>query len=47
MYVSTAYSHCYLEKTDETFYELPYDYNELNKLIDKLDDDSIDELTPK
>lgn len=46
MHVSTAYSNCHLRYIEEKFYNYPFHYDDLNRLIEKLDDKQLDEVTP-
>lgn len=46
MHVSTVYSNCHLRFIEEKFYKFPFHFNDLNRLIEKLDDKSLEEVTP-
>lgn len=46
MHVSTAYSNCHLRFIEEKFYNYPFHSDDLSRLIDKLDDKSLDNITP-
>lgn len=47
VFVSTAYSNCQLDEIDEVLYPLPHDPDDVLKLHEILDDDSLEKLTPK
>lgn len=47
MHVSTVYSNCHLSgKIDEKFYKYNMDFDDLDRLIEKLDDKQLEEITP-
>lgn len=46
LHVSTAYSNCHLRFIEEKFYNYPFHFDDLSRLIDKLDDKSLDNITP-
>lgn len=46
MHVSTAYSNCHIRFIEEKFYTYPFHVDDLNRLIEKLDDKSLEEVTP-
>jgi len=46
LHVSTAYSNCNRKDIDEKFYKPLVTYENLNKLLDALDDESITKITP-
>lgn len=46
MHVSTAYSNCHLRFIEEKFYNYPFHFDDLSRLIDKLDDKALDNITP-
>lgn len=46
MHVSTAYSNCHLRFIEEKFYNYPFHFDDLSRLIDKLEDKSLDNVTP-
>lgn len=48
VHISTAYSNCAGRKVvDEIFYKTPITGDKLNQLVKSLDDDYINEITPK
>jgi alcohol-forming fatty acyl-CoA reductase len=47
IHVSTAYSNCHLSSVEEKFYDYPIGYDHLEDVISKLDDNAIEEITPK
>ncbi|XP_001600309.1 fatty acyl-CoA reductase wat-like [Nasonia vitripennis] len=47
VHISTAFSHCILKKIEEKFYEPPMDPDRVLSLVDMLDDDLLDHMTPK
>lgn len=47
IHVSTAYSNCHLSKVDEKFYDYPIGYDHMEDIISKLDDNAIEEITPR
>lgn len=47
IHVSTAYSNCHLSKVEEKFYDYPIGYDHLEEIISKLDDNAIEEITPR
>lgn len=46
MHISTAYSNCHLRFIEEKFYKYPFRSDDLSRLIDKLDDQSLENITP-
>ncbi|KAL3271474.1 hypothetical protein HHI36_021959 [Cryptolaemus montrouzieri] len=46
LHVSTAYSNCNRETIDETFYKPGISYNHLLKLVEMLDDEILEKITP-
>lgn len=46
IHVSTAYANCHLRFIEEKFYKYPFHADDLSRLIDKLDDKSLEEVTP-
>lgn len=46
MHVSTAYANCHLRFIEEKFYKYPFHYSDLDRLIGKLDDRALEEVTP-
>ncbi|XP_055698069.1 fatty acyl-CoA reductase wat-like [Phlebotomus papatasi] len=46
IHVSTAYANCHLRYIEEKFYNYPIHFNDLDRLIEKLDDKSLEEITP-
>lgn len=47
IHVSTAYSNCHLQNIDEVFYDYPMELQNLGLLLDKLDEEEAEEITPK
>nr|CAD7434171.1 unnamed protein product [Timema monikensis] len=47
IHVSTAYSNCFSEKTEERFYPTPLDTNDILAINEILDSKTIDSLSPK
>ncbi|GLV38329.1 waterproof [Carabus blaptoides fortunei] len=47
IHVSTVYSNCHLQKIEERFYKYPVNYEDLPKILEKLDDRAAEELTPQ
>ncbi|GJQ85401.1 hypothetical protein Trydic_g10175 [Trypoxylus dichotomus] len=47
IHVSTVYSQSHLKEIDEVFYETVVNYKDLEAILEKLDDGSIERLTPK
>lgn len=47
VYVSTAYSNCPHKYIEERFYETPINCEKLFNLLDLLNDEQLEELTPK
>lgn len=47
MHVSTAYANCHLQKIEEKFYDYPFGYQELEKLLDGMDENKAQEMTPQ
>lgn len=47
MHVSTAYSNCHLRFIEEKFYNYTLHYDDLSRLINKLDESQLDKITPK
>lgn len=47
IHVSTAYSNCHLSSVEEKFYDYPIGYDHLENIISKLDDNAIEEITPR
>lgn len=47
VHVSTAYSNCHLKAVDEKFYDYPMGYEHLEDIISKLDENAIEEITPR
>ncbi|KAI4454820.1 male sterility protein 2-related [Holotrichia oblita] len=47
IHVSTIYSQSHLREIDEIFYETSVNYRELDGILDKLDDDQVEKMTPK
>lgn len=45
--MSTAYSNCHLSSVEEKFYDYPIGYDQLEDIISKLDDNAIEEITPR
>ncbi|RZC36696.1 fatty acyl-CoA reductase -like, partial [Asbolus verrucosus] len=46
IYISTAFSNCIRKKIDEVFYEPPITGDKLLSLLDALEDDKLDKITP-
>lgn len=46
MHVSTAYANCHMRFIEEKFYRYPFHYTDLSRLIEKLDDRALEEVTP-
>lgn len=46
IYVSTAYSNCTNTKIEEKFYEAPMSYEKLLEIVDLLDEEHLELLTP-
>lgn len=47
IHVSTAYSNCHLRFVEEKIYKYPIQVDDLEKLVEKVDDRTLDELTPR
>lgn len=47
VHVSTAYSNCHLRFIEEKFYKYPMQIEDLEKLVEKFDDDALEKLTPR
>lgn len=46
IYMSTAFSNCIRKKIEEVFYSPPITGNKLLSLLEALDDDKLDKITP-
>ncbi|XP_031622375.1 fatty acyl-CoA reductase wat-like [Contarinia nasturtii] len=46
MHVSTAYSNCHLRFIEEKFYNYPFHFDDLSRMIEKMDDKALDKITP-
>ncbi|XP_043260510.1 fatty acyl-CoA reductase wat-like [Colletes gigas] len=46
VHVSTAFSHCMLKSIDEIHYKVPIDGDKILTLLDVLDDDKLEKITP-
>ncbi|XP_014218670.1 fatty acyl-CoA reductase wat-like [Copidosoma floridanum] len=47
VHISTAFSHCIFKRIEEKFYEPPMDPDRVLALIDMLDDELLEHITPK
>jgi fatty acyl-CoA reductase len=47
IHVSTAYSNCHLKAIDEKFYRYHLGYQDLDNIIEKWNEEALDEITPK
>lgn len=47
VHVSTAYSNCHLDQIDEKFYHYPMSPKQLTAMIDELDDQTVETITPQ
>ncbi|XP_025835305.1 putative fatty acyl-CoA reductase CG5065 [Agrilus planipennis] len=47
VYISTAYSNCPRHEIEEKFYDPPYEVDKIINIVDSLDDDLLQYLTPK
>lgn len=47
VHVSTAYANCHLENIDETFYSYPFSGDDLSEMLEKIDDKTAEQITPR
>ena len=47
IHVSTAYSNCVLREIPEKVVKHKYNYKKMNDLINSIDDDLLDKITPQ
>lgn len=47
IHVSTAYANCNQEEIGEKFYDMPFKFEDLDRIVSKLDAAAVDDITPK
>ncbi|XP_018572371.1 fatty acyl-CoA reductase wat-like [Anoplophora glabripennis] len=47
IHVSTAFSNCHLPEIEEKFYDCPYAYEDIGQVLEKLNKNDIEQLTPR
>ena len=47
IHVSTAYANCNRREIGEKFYEMPFQFEDLDRIVSKLDSAAVDDITTK
>lgn len=47
VHVSTAYANCHLNKIEERFYDYAINYDDVEKMLEKMDNESAQKITPR
>ncbi|KAJ8916502.1 hypothetical protein NQ315_000144 [Exocentrus adspersus] len=47
IHVSTAFSNCHLKEIDERFYDCPYQYEDIGQVLEKMNKNEVEQLTPR
>lgn len=47
IHVSTAFSNCHLQEIEEKFYDCPYTYEDIDKILEKMNKNEVEQLMPR
>lgn len=47
VHISTAYANCHLNKIEERFYDYTMSYTHVEKLLEDMDEENVQEMTPR